>query len=93
MREELTKEEAKELEISDFMRELVTIISHKFENQKTQIADLQQNMSNIKYNDITEIKANINEIIEKINAMNLRLDDLSEKEKKISRDILGAIID
>ena len=93
MREELTKEEAKELEITDFLRELVRILSQKFENQKSQITELQLNMSNMKENDLIEMKASINEIVERLSEMNIRLDDLSEKEKKISRDILGAIID
>ena len=93
MREELTKEETKELEITDFLRELVCIISQKFDNQKNQIAELQRNMNNMKENDVIEMKASINEIMERLSEMNIRLDDLSEKEKKISRDILGAIID
>ena len=93
MREELTKEEAKELEISDFLRELVCIISQKFDSQKNQIMDLQRNISNIKENDIIEMKASINEIMERLSEINIRLDELSEKEKKISRDILGAILD
>ena len=50
-------------------------------------------MSNIKENELIEIKASINEIVERLSEMNIRLEELSEKEKKISRDILGAIID
>ena len=50
-------------------------------------------MNNIKENDLIEMKASINEVVERLGEMNIRLEDLSEKEKKISRDILGAIID
>ena len=93
MREELTKQEAKELEITDFLRELVCILSQKFESQKSQITELQLSMSKIKENELIEMKASINEIVERLSEMNIRLEELSEKEKKISRDILGAILD
>ena len=93
MREELTREESREMEVTDFLRELVCILSQKFENQKNQMTELQKNINNIKENDLIEMKASINEIVERLSEINIRLNELSEKEKKISRDILGAIID
>ena len=93
MREELTKDEAKELEVTDFLRELVCILGQKFDNQKNDIEELQRSMDTLKENEIIEMKASINEIMERLSEINIRLEGLSEKEKKISRDILGAILD
>jgi len=92
-REEMTKEEAKEVELEDFLRELVDILSRKFDNQKADIADLQRSIDAIKEDDIIELRRSIYEIKEKLFELTERVTEIAEKERKISRDILGAIIE
>ena len=92
-REEMTRQEAKEVELEDFLKELVDIISRKFDVQKADIADLQRSVDAIKEDDIIELRRSMYEIKEKIAELSERVSELAEKEKKISRDILGAIIE
>ncbi len=92
-REEMTREETKEVELEDFLRELVDILSRKFDNQKADIADLQRSIDAIKEDDIIELRRSIYEIKEKLFELTERVTEIAEKERKISRDILGAIID
>jgi polyhydroxyalkanoate synthesis regulator phasin len=92
-REEMTRQEAKEVELEDFLKELVDIISRKFDVQKADIADLQRSVDAIKEDDIIELRRSMYEIKEKITELSERVTELAEKERKISRDILGAIIE
>lgn len=92
-REEMTREEAKELELTDFLRELVNIIARKFERQKVDIDDLQRSLERLREDEIIELRRCMYEIKERMNELNEKLDDLKEKEQKISREILGAILD
>ena len=92
-REELTREEAKDLEITDFLKELVDIIAKRFDKQKADIADLQRSLDRIKEDDVIELRRCMYEIKERLATLNDKIDELAEKEKKISRDILGAIIE
>ena len=92
-REEMTRQEVREVELEDFLKELVDIISRKFDVQKADIADLQRSVDAIKEDDIIELRRSMYEIKEKITELNERVTELAEKERKISRDILGAIIE
>ena len=92
-REEMTRDDAKELELEDFLRELVDIIGKRFDGQKVDILDLQRTIERIKEDDIIELRRNMYEIKERIAELNEKVNEIAEKEKKISRDILGAIIE
>ena len=75
--EELPVDERKEIELSEFLRELVTKINNRFDDQQ---------------NSIEDAKRNIERLEEKIRLLENKLEEVAEREKRISRDIL-AIID
>lgn len=75
--EEMPAEEKKEIELSEFLRELVIKINKRFEEQKNNMAD---------------VRRDIERLDEKINTLEKNLEEVAEREKRISRDIL-AIID
>ena len=92
-REELTSEEAREVELEDFLRELVDIIAKRFDAQKADMEELRRTMDMIKEDDIIDLRRCMYEVKESISVLADRVEELAEKERKISRDILGAIID
>ena len=75
--EELPVDERKEIELSEFLRELVTKVNKRF--------DIQENA-------VEDAKRNIERLEEKIRLLENKLEEVAEREKRISRDIL-AIID
>ena len=75
--EELPVDEKKEIELSEFLRELVTKINKRFDDQENAVEDA---------------KRNIERLEEKIRVLESNLEEVAEREKRISRDIL-AIID
>lgn len=92
-REELTSEEAREVELEDFLRELVELIAKRFDAQKADIEELRRTVDMLKEDDIIDLRRCMYEVKESISELAERLEELAEKERKISRDILGAIID
>ncbi|MCX6818664.1 MAG: hypothetical protein NT129_01550 [Candidatus Aenigmarchaeota archaeon] len=80
-REEMTREETKEVELEDFLRELVDILSRKFDNQKADIADLQRSIDAIKEDDIIELRRSIYEIKEKLFELTERVTNSRKREK------------
>jgi type I site-specific restriction-modification system R (restriction) subunit len=89
MYEELTAIEKKEMEISEFLRELVEIISEKFAKQKDVIESINREISSIKNEDIFELKRSIEDLKERINLLDIKL----SREEKISKDILDSLIE
>ncbi len=75
--EELPAQEKKELDIDEFLRQFALKINRRF-------SDYEDN--------IISLKKSINRIDEKIASLEARTEEISEREKRISRDIL-AIID
>lgn len=75
--EEMPAEDKKELELSEFLRELVIKINKRFEVQE---------------NSIDDVRKNVERVEEEIKLLENKLEEVSEREKRISRDIL-AIID
>jgi hypothetical protein len=84
MNEELTTAEKRELEISEFLREFASIISEKFTKQKDLIDSMNREISSIKNEDLFELRRRIEEIRDRIDA----IDEKIPREEKISRDIL-----
>ena len=83
MYEELTTAEKREMELSEFLREFASIISEKFTWQKDVIDSMNREISSIKNDDIFELKRSIEDVRERIDLLDEKLE-----EKKISRDIL-----
>ena len=75
--EEMPAEEKKELELTEFLREFATKVNRKFETQENSISDIRR--------DVVRLE-------EKIFLLENRIEEVAEREKRISRDIL-AIID
>lgn len=92
MHHEMTSEERKEVALEDFMRELVDTIAKRFDEQKTSITFLKSVADDMK-DEITSLHEEITELRREIVSINEGIVKLTEKQNKISRDILGAIID
>ncbi len=88
----MTKDERREVELEEFMRELVSTVAKKFEEQKKSISFIRAIADDMK--DETEaLRRDILEIREDMASIKENVTKLTDKQNKISRDILGAILD
>lgn len=92
MHHEMTREERHEVALEEFMRELVETIAKRFEEQKNSIDFLKSVADDMK-DEITALHQETMELRRVITTVNENVSRLTEKQNKISRDILGAIID
>ncbi len=89
---EMTREERHELLLQDFMRELVDIVAKRFEEQKRSIEFVKAVADDMK-DDITSLRQEIMELRNGTKDIDEKVRMLSEKQTRLSRDILNALID
>jgi len=96
MYQEMTREERREMSheiaLEEFMRELVEILAKRFEEQKSSVGFLKSVADDMK-DEMTSIRQEVQEMRQNVIAINESITKLTERQNKISRDILGAIID
>jgi uncharacterized coiled-coil DUF342 family protein len=92
MQHEMTREEKREIELEQFMRELVETIAKRFEEQKNSINFLKSVADDVK-DEVASLRQEMLELSGRLSELNDSLTKLGERHNKLSRDIIGAILD
>lgn len=90
--EEMTREERASVSVEEFLKELIDVLNKKFEEQKKAIAEMNAKLDEAR-RDAHVLHREISDLQGNVNSINGTVAALDEKQKRISRDILGAILD